>query len=419
MEREHIGRSGIPVYSYTNPAQHSFFISLILRAGSMFENESGITHFFEHVAIRNINYKMSGKLYAVLDKYGLEFNASTSNEMVQFYITGAKEHFRLGAEILTRVLSNIELPASEVDRERDRIRAEIREVDEASSLAGFTAECIWEGTTLARPITGTLGSVRKIGVRALEEFRKATLVRENMFFYVTGNVAECDCEYLLSLVDRYNVPSGEKNVNLAPVPNKMGQRGALVLIKNADFTKVRFNFDIDMSTCTLPELDLLYDQLLGGYNSDFFIEMSEHRGLFYDLSGSVDRYSNVGSFSFSFELRESKLLEAIGVTVDILRDFKENVLPRDKFITAGYIDNAMMRYDDSRELNFTFSYDNHIMECGYRDIAARKMAYENVSPERIREVAASIFTPLNLTLTVKGKRARLDADAIRDVLLKL
>ena len=116
MEKRMISKTGIPVYSYANPAQHSFFISLFVRAGSMCEDKSGISHFFEHLAIRNINYGMDGALYAILDKYGLEFNASTSSEMIQFYLTGATRHFKLGADIITRVLGELKLPRGEIDR---------------------------------------------------------------------------------------------------------------------------------------------------------------------------------------------------------------------------------------------------------------------------------------------------------------
>lgn len=418
MEKRITSATGIPVYTYTNDSQHSFFISLFVRAGSMFESERGISHFFEHVAIRNINYIMSGELYAILDRFGLEFNATTSSEMVQFYITGAKRHVRLGADIIVRVLEQIKLPASEIDRERDRIRAEIREVDEASTLQGFTASKIYEGTSLAASITGTLGSVAKIGKRSLERFRREVLTAENIFLYMTGAVSDADAAHLAELVDGYELPAGVRNENIAPVPAAFGKRGAAMYRKSADFTKLRFSFDVDMSRVSLPELDLIYDQLLGGYNSEFFLELSERRGIFYDLSGSVERYLNIGTFSFTYEIKEAKVAEAICVTVDILRRFKSEILDKSELITAGYVDNAMMLYDDARELNFTFSYDNHIMNCDYKDIEDRRRAYESVAPERIREAAEVIFTPENLTLTLKGKRS-LDLDALRAELLGL
>ena len=105
MEQYKISRDGVRIYSYPNPSLHGFYISLYVRAGSIYEDEktSGITHFLEHVAIRNVNALTGGELYAELDRYGLEFNASTYNEMIQFYISGSTEHFALAAERIARV----------------------------------------------------------------------------------------------------------------------------------------------------------------------------------------------------------------------------------------------------------------------------------------------------------------------------
>ena len=415
MERRFMSKCGVPIYSYLNMSLHTFHISLYLRLGSMFEDISGITHFFEHIAIRNVNYAMGGELYALLDKYGLEFNASTSSEMVQFYITGASQHADVGARLISRVLGELVLPSSEINRERERIRAEIREVDEPSSLAGFTQAKIFAGTKLERPITGTLGSTARIGIRALEAFRKSALVAENIFVYVTGRVDDGVIARIGDGIDSLPIVHGERNDNLAPVPAEFGRRGAAIHVKGAPFTKLRFNFDIDMSRVTLPELDLLYDQLLGGYASDFFIEMSEKRGLFYDVSGNVERYKNIGVFYFAFELREARAIEAVEVALGILRRFKEEPISEDKLIRSSYVDNAMMLYDDYRELNFTFAYDNHIMGCGYESLEDRRSHYETVTTERLSELARMIFTPENLTVTVKGRKNKIDTEKIREI----
>ena len=90
-----------------------------------------------------------------------------------------------------------------------------------------------------------------------------------------------------------------------------GQRKENVHIKNADFTMLRFSFDIDMTDVSLAETDLIYDMLFSGYNSLFFIEMSEKRGLCYDISGYIEKYSNIGELSFSFEVRGGRLYDAV------------------------------------------------------------------------------------------------------------
>ncbi len=410
MEKEYKSKNSVPVYTYKNSALHGFYISLFVKAGNIYEGEceNGITHFLEHIAVRNINEKHGGTLYRKLDSYGLEFNASTYNEMVQFYISGASKNFKFAAEIITELLAPITLTPKDIDTERARIRAEIREGDERTSLTSFSNKLVFSGTPLARPIIGTGKTVGKFTAKRLEEYRKRAFTPENIFFYVTGSFEECDIEYLLLRIDKSDLSSGALNNNIADVPPCFFKRDGKVHIKNADFTMARFTFDIDMSKVSMQETDLLYDILLSGYSSDFFIELSENRGLFYDLSGSVERYKNIGTLTFSYELSAKKLYEAVDMTVEILNRIKSSPLPEDKMMKAGYTDNADMLYDDIRELNFTFSYDNHIMGLGYKTIADRISAYKSITPMRITEVAGEIFKPENLTLSLKGKIKSID-----------
>lgn len=384
------------------------------------ERDSGITHFLEHVAIRNVNKLYSGALYAELDRRGVEFNASTYSEMVQFYVSGASDKFGFGAEILSKLFSPIVLDRSEIDAERKRIKAEIREADDKSSLLTFTNGIVHKGTSLARPITGTLSGVSKMSAARLESYRRSAFTAENVFFYITGNFTDKDVEYLSSLVsDRDILSSDTRRANLAPISETHFNRPTEVFVKNDDYTMVRFTFDLDMTALSVPVVDLVYDMLLSGYGSRFFIEMSEVRGLFYDLTGAVERYKNVGELYFSYEVRPSDFEEAVKMTVKILDEFKKTLHAPDCLMKCGYVDNAYMLYDDARELNFTFAYDNHVMDLGYSSIDERREAYEKITPEDVARAAREIFRKENLTLTVKGNKKRINTSALAEIIAEL
>lgn len=418
MEEKRIAKNGIPVYSLTNKNNHSFFISMFLKAGCIYESEeeSGITHFLEHAAIRNVNKLMNDGLYRELDRCGMEFNASTYAEMVQFYISGSPRHFSTAAEIIAKLLSPIVLDRAELDTERNRIKAEIREVGDKSTLAFVAGEEVWKGTSLARPITGTLGSVSGISGTKLERYRQRVYNKDNIFFYVTGNADNDNLSYLTELIGGYELTGTEIHDNVAVVPNGFMKRERNIKIKNADFTKIRYSFDVDMSQVTSAELDLVYDVVLGGYSSDFFIEISEKRGLFYDLGGSVERYRNLAVLSFSYELKESKLYEAAEMTAKLLKGYTENIVEPDRCMKAPYVDNAYMLLDDPRELSFTYGYDNHVLDLGYGCIEKRQQTYDKITPERIREVAALVFRPENMTVTLKANKKKIDAERLRKII---
>ena len=421
MEKSIKAKNGITVYHYAQPETHSFYISLFVKMGSMYEEErhSGVSHFLEHAIIRNVNAAMDGELYFLLDKYGLEFNASTFTEMVQFYISGSRQAFGVAAQIISRVLLPITISAQDFEAERSRIRAEIREAEDRTSLSQFTLDTVFGGSSLSRPITGTGGSVSRISRKTLEQCRKSFFTPENTFVYLTGSYDDDGLSTLVSELGKYPLLGGEIRDNTAPVSNSFGKRGGNVYIKNADYCKVRFTFDLDMTQLTLPETDLVHAVLVGGYSSELFVEMSEKRGIFYDIDGVCDRYKNIGILGFSFELREGRLYEALELVVKLLGRLKTDILPRERCMYATYVDNADILLDSPRELNFTFAYDNHIMDMGYADVGARTMAYSSVTPERIRELCGMIFTHDNLTFTMKGNKKRIDTERISQILSQL
>ncbi|MBO5906717.1 MAG: insulinase family protein [Clostridia bacterium] len=422
MEREKttVAKNGIKIYSYTNPALHSFYISLFVKAGCMYESasENGITHFLEHAVYRNVNYEMGGELYSLLDRYGVEFGASTYSEMIQFYTSGVTASFKLAADIISKVLSPIRLPRSEVEAEKSRIKAEIRESDDRTSLSTFSATIVHEGTSLSRTILGTLGSVSQINASRLEKYRRRVFSPENIFVYVTGAPTDEDLDYLKRLLGEAELFSGEIHDNVAPVSDKFNKREKNLYVKNADFTMLRFSFDMDMSRIAPCTDDVLYEMLLGGYSSRFFIEMSEKRGLFYDIAGSVEKYKNIGSFAFNFEVRGGSLYEAVEITLKILSDLKKREPTEQECVKTRFTDSAYLLYDDARELNFNFAYDCHIMGAEYKSVDESVALYNSVTPKDVHSAACEIFKAENLTLAIKCDKKRLDAARLEAIIEK-
>ena len=424
MEQRITASNGIEIYGYKNPALHGFYISLFVRAGNMYEGdaERGITHFLEHTLVRNVNNLRGGNLYSELDKAGIEFGASTYSEMVQFTTSGAIDKIMLGADIIADLFSPIALSSAEVDAERKRIKAEIREADEKNSIAMLAAQSVHAGTSLAYSILGTNSSVDKISKTRLEEYRKRCFNKENVFLYLTGSFTDEDLSAIaekLSTVELSRSMPADIHTNVAPVPQNFGKRQGGVTVKNADYTIIRFSFDMDMARITAQQADIIYDMLLSGFSSPFFVKMSEERGLFYDLTGSIERYKNIGVFSFTYELKEKNLYDAVSMTVEILNSFKATEYPEDECMKAAYVDNAGLLFDDMREMNFTFAYDNHIMDAGYKSIGERRSAYADITPAAIRSAAQELFRRCNLTVSVKGNKKKINTDRLNSIIDKI
>ena len=112
MEEKIISNNGVEIFGYRSPYLHSFCLCLYVKAGPLYEDDSenGISHFFEHTAFRSINTALDGKLYKKADLWGLNMNALTYNEFIQFKITGASSKFKEAAEILTEIFTPFSVP---------------------------------------------------------------------------------------------------------------------------------------------------------------------------------------------------------------------------------------------------------------------------------------------------------------------
>jgi predicted Zn-dependent peptidase len=146
--------------------------------------------------------------------------------------------------------------------------------------------------------------------------------------------------------------------------------------------------------------------------------MSENRGLFCDISGNVERYKNIGSFAFSFEVRSDKLYDSVALTLDIVYRMTRELCDYSECMKAGYVTNGCLLADEPRELNFTFAYDNHIMSEGYTSLEERAERYALVTPEDIRKTAKILFSPENMTLAVKGNKKRVDQSKLDALILE-
>ena len=413
-----VSENGVAIHHFNNPVLHGCCLCLYIKAGALYEtnSENGISHFWEHMLFRSVNNALGGELYRRIDSLGATFDAVTYRELIQLRISGASEKFRECAELLTTVFTQFSASAAETDIERRRIKSEIRESDEPTSLDFFTRSIVWHGTSLANPIIGRRNVLDRIGPVALARAQQQILSPNNIFFCVTGAFTESDVEYLSELVGKYPLVSSEKRCNIAPVPSDFGCRDAAVHIKNSDCSIVRFNFDADCKGLNQAEQYLLYDVLFSGECSMLFKVLSEETGLVYSYDACFEKYNNIGNLYFSFELANGKINEAVSRTVSVLKSLR-NKKPLDFDCTkAAYIVNSGLLLDDPEELNWQIGYEYYVMGREFVSIEDRRESFRNVSAERICEVAREIFKPENLVLTMKAPKKKTDADVIRDML---
>lgn len=450
MEKTTVTPKGINIYEYRNEHLHSFCICMYVKAGVLYENEdnNGISHFWEHMIFKNINAHMKGEMSEKLDKLGAYFNGCTYKELVEFKITGATKNFKKCSDIISKAFLPMIFEDKDMETERKRIKSEIREDDDESTIDYAAGKTVWKGTSLRLPVAGKVKDVNAITREMIEDFHKESLTADNVFFYVTGSYTNKDMEYFVEAIDKAyekgnvqdnkrvsnkdcdkvleggecksdNDKVGLKRENVAAVPKNFMNRKCNVKLIKDDKNEIRFSFDFDTTKYKMAQIDLLYDILFDGECCKVFKKLSDESGIVYSYSSSIEQYNNIGNIYFSYEVGKKNIIRSIKEIVNILGKLKESIDNELVLAKPVYADNAAMMLDLPERLNWVMAYEGHVLNAGYKDVKQRKKEHLDVTKEEIISIARDIFIKDNLCVTIKTTDKKLEKSDVKKVLEKL
>jgi predicted Zn-dependent peptidase len=339
---------------------------------------------------------------------------------MQFCITGESSRIELACDIITKLFEPLSdaLSTGEFELERGRIRAEIREYDEKSSLDYLVKKNVWNGTELSGMITGTLGSVSKITLPKCERERKEIFSSGNFFFYVTGNYPDDAIQYIAEKTEKYIFEKFPERGNSCTLPADFRSRNGNVLMKDSGYYMVEMCFDMDTARFSKPQRALFYDMMFAGENCRFFKELSENLGYIYSYDAKIEEYQNAGNLSISFEVEYKRLYDSLEACVSLFRKMKEDAtgLSRAK---VYYTDNACLVLDNAEELNWNMAYENHILDEKVKSIEDRKNFYASVTEAQIMKLACDVFRFPHLVMGIKGRKKKIDTEKVTEIMKKL
>ncbi|MBQ3518451.1 MAG: insulinase family protein [Clostridia bacterium] len=417
MQEQVCAVNGLQVYSLTNPNLKGFCLSLYVRAGSLFEceNESGISHLFEHIVFRNIKAKYK-RFYEQLALHGLQFQASTYKEFIRFYITGPHHGFAFAADILCHIFDEINIDSLAFEQEKKRIKAEIRESDEKSSLDFFFNKIVWGGTQLERTILGSCKVLDNLSRKKVNLFREKVLSAGNCFVYVTGNAGQDGLAILQEKLAGIHLNQTPTDfTNTVDVNEHFGNRDSKVHIKNDYWHYVKIGFDIDNTVCTETIADFLHSVLFEDEKALVYNYLSEDNPIIYSYSSAIEQYDNAGNLSFWFEVQESKMEEALRLIVTLLNDLKNGNFAFDANLQS-VLCYTETEADNPSNQNWTLAYYNHILSAHPIDYDAPLFGRYDFTKEQVVEAAKKVFTTQNMTVAVKAKKKKVNAETLEEIL---
>lgn len=184
--------NGMEVYLQEARFSPVFSAQLCVHAGSIDEAESeqGMAHVLEHMLFKGSQaYPEPGEIARCVEAAGGEINAYTTFDRTVYEMSAPREFASEGISLLTNMVHRALLDAEEHKRETEVIVEEIRRGNDnpGAKLSRSLFRHAFPETELARPIIGSVESVRSFTQDALKAFYERWYVPNNMTFVVVGD----------------------------------------------------------------------------------------------------------------------------------------------------------------------------------------------------------------------------------------
>lgn len=182
--------NGISVITKEVPEVDIVVINFFVKVGSKFEKkeESGISHFLEHMFFRGIRKRAYFENHLDILKVGGLSNSVTWYDWTMYYNVVKSKFFSLAFESLSDSLQNFIFSPEEVKFEKDIIKEEIK--TRLDNPIIFSREelmnLVFKNHPYSRRIVGDYESINNINEEMMERYYKTFYVPNNIFVVIVG-----------------------------------------------------------------------------------------------------------------------------------------------------------------------------------------------------------------------------------------
>lgn len=390
----------------TETVNHVQFMSMGIwvGVGSRYESkeEWGITHFIEHMFFKGTERRTAEQISGAVDEVGGQLNAFTSKENTCYYIKTLTEDFPLATDVLFDMFLHSKFDNAEIAKEREVIIEEIKMYEDTPDdlVQDYLSANLWPEHPLGRTILGTEESIAAFDHDRLQDYVNRYYTGSNIVVSVVGNIGH---QQVVDAVREGlgSIPKGEKNQYAVAGTAKAGTN---IYQKDVAQSQICVAFPgVAKEDPKLFPMSILNTYLGGGMSSRLVKKIREDEGLAYSVYSFNGSYMDTGAFVVAAGTRPENSQRVIDIILQELDDVRQNGITAEElrktftqlkgslYMGLETVNSRMNKLGRSLLL-----YDRVITpEDNVADLA-------NVTVEQIKELAADVFRPENLQITVLG-----------------
>ena len=244
-------------------------VGVWIDAGSRYETEknNGVAHFLEHMAFKGTSKRTQTQLEMEIENMGGHLNAYTSREQTVYYAKVFKNDVPKAMDILSDILTNATLDPAAIDRERDVILREMKEVEKEPEEVIFDRlhEQAYLGTGLGRTILGPTENIKSLKREDLTDYIKTHYTAPRV---VVAGAGAIDHNQLTELADKAfgSLPASSSSPSAVMEPARF--TGAEIRIRQDDDALAHVAIAFESASWTSPHAFplMIMQTLLGSWS---------------------------------------------------------------------------------------------------------------------------------------------------------
>jgi len=285
--------------------------------------ESGATHYLEHLLFKGTAKRSALEISAAIDAVGGEMNAFTAKEYTCYYARVLDTDLPLAIDVVCDLVTSALIRPEDVASERNVILEEMAmtEDEPADQIHDEFATALLGDSPLGRPILGSVQSVNALTRDAIAEYYHSHYTDDHLVVSAAGNL---DHDVVVALVDdAFSKARGDRDAGRRPVVPRIGgdcgtaHSGLRLVPKQTEQTHVVLGVPgVSRTDRRRYPLGILSTILGGGMSSRLFQEVREKRGLAYSVYSFSSHHADCGMFGVYAGCQPENFTEVLKICRD-------------------------------------------------------------------------------------------------------
>ncbi len=344
------------------------------------ENESGISHFIEHMLFKGTQKRTAKDIAEEMDLIGGQLNAFTGREYTCYHTKTLDSHFEKSIEILADMFFNSTFSEEEIEKEKTVVIEEISMYEDyLDELCYDTMQKnVYKNSSYGRNILGTKETVTLINREMCKKYMKKRYTKDNIVISVVGRINEDTINILEKYFGykKYKESKQSKENIKKPIFNSAETN----VEKDTEQLHLLLTYDgIKIDSTYSYEMAIFNNMFGGGLSSLLFQSIREQYGYAYSVYSQHTQYKESGLFNVYMALSPENEEKAIKVMEEKLKIFIDKKCDETMFLKAK----------ENIKANYLLSLDsttNKMNSIGRSMLVRGKVRTEDEILDKINEV---------------------------------